>query len=122
MRSLVLLALALVVIPALAVPPGYRYVGSRAVSGGRVVYWYWNADLVEIGAAAISFVAYMYARAAELDQERSYAAIVRCDARSYRDVASRGAYEPIDDGDPIEAVWRAGCDKGIALQATARAA
>jgi hypothetical protein len=48
MRFLVLFALALVLVPALAVPPGYRYVGSRVVSAGRVVYWYWNADHVEI--------------------------------------------------------------------------
>jgi hypothetical protein len=122
MRFLVLLALTLVVVPALAVPPGYRYVGSRVVSGGRVVYWYWNANHVEISPGGASFVAHMYARAAEVNQERPYVAIVRCDSRTYRDVASRGAEESIDDGEPIDAVWRAGCDKGLALQAAARAA
>jgi len=35
MRFLVLFALALVLVPALAVPPGYRYVGSRVVSAAR---------------------------------------------------------------------------------------
>jgi hypothetical protein len=121
MRFLVLLGLTLAMVPALAVPPGYRYVGSRVVSDGRVVYWYWNADHVEIGSAGQSFVAHMYARVADVNQERPYVAIVRCDARSYRDAASRGPYQPIDDGEPIDAVWRAGCDKGIALQAAARA-
>ena len=122
MRFLVLLAFTLVVVPALAVPPGYRYVGSRVVSGGRVVYWYWNASHVEISPGGASFVAHMYARAADANQERPYVAIVRCDSRSYRDVASRGVEESIDDGEPIDAVWRAGCEKGIALQAAARAA
>ena len=122
MRFLVLFALALVLVPALAVPPGYRYVGSRVVSAGRVVYWYWNADHVEIAPGGGSFVAHMFARAADLNQERPYVAIIRCDTRAYRGVDSRGVYEPVEDGEPIDAVWRAGCDKGIALQAAARAA
>ena len=121
MRLLALLALALVVVPALAVPPGYRYVGSRVVTGGRVVYWYWDASHVEIAPAGQSFLARMYARVAEVNQERPYVAIVRCDARTYRDVSSRGAEEPIEEGEPIDAVWRAGCDKGLALRAAARA-
>jgi hypothetical protein len=122
MRLLAVLALLLVAVPALAVPPGYRYVGSRVVSGGRVVYWYWDASHVEIAPAGQSFVAHMYARVAEANQERPYVAIVRCDARTYRDIASRAGEEPIDDGEPIDAVWRAGCDKGRALPAAARAA
>jgi hypothetical protein len=122
MRGLVLLALMLVVVPALAVPPGYRYVGSRVVSSGRVVYWYWNADHVEISPGGASFVAHLYARAADVNQERAYVAIVRCDARTYRDVAARGPEERIDEGEPIDAVWRAGCDKGLALPAASRAA
>jgi hypothetical protein len=121
MRFLVLLALAILAVPALAVPPGYRYVGSRVVSGGRVVYWYWNADHVEIAPTGLSFVAYMYARAAEVNQERPYVAIVRCDSRTYRDVAARVPDAPIEDGEPIDAVWRAGCDNGRALPAAARA-
>jgi len=122
MRPVAMLALLLVFASAFAVPPGFRYVGSRAVSGGHVVYWYWNADHVELDPSGTTFVARMFARAADLDQERPYVAIVRCDTKSYRDVQSRGAYEPIEDGDPIAAVWRAGCDKGDALQAAARAA
>ena len=96
MRFLVLLALAVWVVPALAVPPGYRYVGSRVVSGGRVVYWYWNADHVEVAPTGLSFVAYMYARAADVNHERPYVAIVRCDSRTYRDVAARVPDEPRD--------------------------
>ena len=121
MRLLVLLAGMLLAVPALAVPPGYRYVGSRVVSGGQVIYWYWNADHVELDPSRQSFVAHMYARAAGANAERPYVAIVRCDAKTYRDVASRGAYERIDEGEPIDAVWRAGCDRGLALQAAARA-
>jgi len=122
MRFLVLLASMLAMVPALAVPIGYRYVGSRLVSGGQVVYWYWNPERVEIGPSGATFVAHMYARAADVNQERAYVAIVRCDARTYRDASSRGADEAIDDGEPIAAVWRAGCDNGRALQAAARAA
>jgi hypothetical protein len=122
MRMLLVLASMLVLVPALAVPPGYRYIGSRVVSSGRVVYWYWNADHVEISPGGASFVAKLYARAAEVNQERPYVAIVRCDARSYRDVAARGPAQPIDDGEPIDAVWRAGCDKGLALPAAMRKA
>jgi hypothetical protein len=120
MRFLAVLALAFLAVPALAVPPGYRYVGSRVVSGGRVVYWYWNADHIEIAPTGLSFVAYMYARAADVNQERPYVAVVRCDSRTYRDVAARVPDEPIEDGEPIDAVWLAGCDKGRALQAAAR--
>ena len=121
MRVVAFLALLALAASAQAVPPGYRYVGSRVVSGGAVVYWYWNADHVEIDPSRTSFVAHMYARAAGLGQERPYVAIVRCDIKSYRDVQSRGAYEPIEDGEPIDAVWRVGCDKGIALAAAGRA-
>ncbi|MET0866567.1 MAG: sulfite exporter TauE/SafE family protein, partial [Pseudorhodoplanes sp.] len=56
-----LLALILMVGPSLAVPPGYRYMGSRVVSAGRVVYWYWDASHVEIGPAGNTFVAHMHA-------------------------------------------------------------
>jgi hypothetical protein len=122
MRWLVLLALMLMVAPSLAVPPGYRYMGSRVVSAGRVVYWYWNADHVEIGPSGSTFVAYMHARAADVNQERAYVAIVRCDLRAYRDVDARGTWQSIEDGEPIDYVWRAGCDKGLALQAAARGA
>lgn len=122
MRMFLLLASMLVVLPALAVPPGYRYIGSRVVSSGRVIYWYWNADHVEISPGGASFVAKLYARAAEVNEERPYVAIVRCDARTYRDIAARGPEQPIDDGEPIDAVWRAGCEKGLALQAAVRKA
>jgi hypothetical protein len=110
------------VVAALAAPPGYRYMGSRVVSGGRVVYWYWDASHVEIGPSGSTFVAHMHARAADVNQERAYVAILRCDARAYRDVDPRGQWQSIEDGEPIDFVWRAGCDKGLALQAAARAA
>ena len=122
MRFVLTLALLAMSGAALAVPPGYRYVGSRVVSGGSVVYWYWNSDHVEIDPSRTSFVAHMYARAAGTGQERPYVAIVRCDTRSYRDVQSRGGYAAIEDGEPIDAVWRAGCDGSIALSAAGRAA
>ena len=51
-------------LPALAaVPIGYRYIGSMAVSEGRIVYWYWNVDYVEFGPQGTTFVARMHARA-----------------------------------------------------------
>jgi len=80
------------------------------------------ADHVEIGPSGNTFVAYMHARAADVNQERAYVAVVRCDARAYRDVEARGAWQSIEDGEPIDYVWRAGCDKGLALQAPARGA
>lgn len=104
----------------LAVPFGYRYVGSRIVSDGRAVLWYWNVDHVEIGAYGASFVARMYARAVDVNQERPFVAIVRCDSRTYRGADSREAYAAIDDGEPIDAVWRAGCDNGVAVTVTQR--
>ena len=105
---------------ALAVPFGYRYVGSRVVSEGRHVYWYWNVDAVEIGPYGNSFVARMYARNVELGEERSYAAIIRCDTRTYRRFDSKEPFEAIDEGDPVFAVWRAGCADGRAVQRDAR--
>jgi hypothetical protein len=69
---------------ALAIPVGYRYVGSRVVSEGRHVYWYWNADFFQADAAGISFIAQMHARNIELNEERGFVAIIRCDTRSYR--------------------------------------
>ncbi len=98
-----------------AVPAGYRYVGSRAVSDGRVaVFWYWNVEHVEIGPGGTSFVARMYARAVELNQERPYAAEIRCDSRTYREFGTP-SFEAIDEGEPIHAVWRAGCRDGRAV-------
>ena len=107
---------------ALAVPVGYRYVGSRVVSEGRVVLWYWNADYVEIDQYGVSFVARMYARAVDVNQERPFVAVVRCDSRTYRGIDSRTPYATIDDGEPIAAVWHAGCDKGLAVNAAQRLA
>jgi len=105
---------------ALAVPLGYRYVGSRVVSQGRVVLWYWNSDRLEVDAYRASFVARLYARAPDVNQERPFAAIVRCDSKTYRDAESRGPYEVIDDSEPIGAVWRAGCDNGKVVDAAQR--
>lgn len=98
-----------------AAPPGYRYVGSRSVSAGRVVLWYWNADIVEPDAGRVAFTAHLYARAPDVGQERPYLAIVRCDNRTYRPAMEAGPFQPIDDGEPIAAVWRAGCANGIAV-------
>ena len=103
-----------------AVPIGYRYIGSRLVSEGRAVFWYWNVDQIEIGAYDVSFVARMYARAVDVNQERPYVAVVRCDSRTYREFVSQGPYVAIDDGSPIHAVWRAGCDAGKAVSLAAR--
>lgn len=100
---------------ALSVPPGYRYIGSRLVSEGRVVFWYWHVDHVEIGPYDVSFVARMYARAVDVNQERPYVAVIRCDSRTYREFGSLANYVPINEGDPIHAVWRAGCDAGKAV-------
>lgn len=117
---LVAVALACAVQAALAVPPGYRYMGSRVVSEGRVVFWYWNVDYLEIGPYRVSFVARMYARAVDVDQERPFVAVVRCDSATYRGMDSPGPYQSIDEGEPIHAVWRAGCDKGMAVDVRQR--
>lgn len=103
-----------------AVPIGYRYIGSRIVSDGRIVYWYWNVDHVEIGPYNVNFVARMYARAVDVNQERPYTAEIRCDSRTYRPYGSQNQYETIDDGEPIHAVWRAGCDAGKAVPLAVR--
>ena len=95
---------------ALAIPVGYRYVGSRVVSEGRHVYWYWNADFFQVDAAGISFIAQMYARNIELNEERGFVAIIRCDTRSYRRADSKDLFDRIEEGDPVYEVWRAGCD------------
>lgn len=105
---------------AMAVPPGYRYIGSRVVSEGRVVFWYWNVDQVEIGPYDVSFVARMHARAVDVNQERPYVAVIRCDSRMYREFGSQNLYVAIDEGEPIYAVWRAGCDAGKAVSLAAR--
>lgn len=105
---------------AFAVPPGYRYIGSRLVSEGRVVFWYWNVDHIEIGPYNVSFVARMHARAVDLNKERPYVAVVRCDSRTYREFGSQNPYEAIEEGEPIHAVWRAGCDAGKAVSLAGR--
>ncbi|MFO1414171.1 MAG: hypothetical protein U1F10_09770 [Burkholderiales bacterium] len=102
-----------------AVPPGYQYVGSRTVSEGRVVYWYWNPAQGEVVGDGTAFVARLFARAVDVDLERPYVAVIRCDQRLYREYGSRGAYEAIDEGEPIAAVWRAGCRDGRAVVAAA---
>jgi len=110
LRFPTLLCLVLFTPAALAIPVGYRYVGSRVVSEGRHVYWYWNADFFQVDAAGLSFVAQMHARNLELNQERGYVAIVRCDTRSYRRADSKDPFDRIEEGDPVYEVWRAGCD------------
>jgi len=103
-----------------AVPVGYRYVGSRAVSAGRAVFWYWNVDHIEISVTGASFVARMYARAVDVDQERPYVAEIRCDTRSYREFGGQGRWESTQDGEPIAAVMRAGCDGARAVSLAER--
>ena len=109
-RFPVLLCLLLFTPVALAIPVGYRYVGSRVVSEGRHVYWYWNPDFFQVDAAGISFVARMHARNLELNEERAFVAIIRCDTRSYRRADSKDPFDRIEEGDPVYEVWRAGCD------------
>ncbi|MBK9116404.1 MAG: hypothetical protein IPM22_12420 [Betaproteobacteria bacterium] len=105
-----------------AVPVGYRYVGSRSVSEGRVVYWYWNPEVVEVSADGASFIARMYARVVDVGQERPYVAEIRCDARTYREYGVGARYLTIDDGEPVHAVWRAGCRGGRAATPAERLA
>jgi len=105
-----------------AVPLGYRYIGSRVVSEGRVVFWYWNVDYVEVGPHGVSFVARMYARAVDVSQERPFIAVVRCDSKTYRGMDAPGEYQSIEEGEPIAAVWKAGCDKGYAVPLAQRVA
>lgn len=120
MRQCAVLAILLLSLDVLAVPPGYRYIGSRVVSQGRTVYWYWDADFFQVDASGASFVARMYARNLELAQEVNYVAVIRCESRTYRQVGSKDAYEAIEEGDPIFAVWRAGCDRGRAVSLALR--
>jgi len=117
---LTLASLVLLAPTALGVPLGYRYIGSRLVSEGRVVFWYWNVDYVEIGPYDVSFVARMHARAVEVNQERPYVAVIRCDSRTYREFGSLHPYVAIDEGEPVYAVWRAGCDAGKAVSLAGR--
>lgn len=105
---------------ALAVPLGYRYIGSLVVSGGRHVYWYWNAEFFQPDASGTGFVAQMYARNVESAEERSFVAVIRCDTRSYRRADSKGPFDRIEDGDPVFEVWRAGCDGGRAASLAMR--
>jgi len=94
----------------LAVPLGYRYIGSRVVSEGRHVYWYWNAEFFQLDGTGTGFVAQMHARNLELNQERGFVAIIRCDSRMYRRADSKDPFDHIEEGDPIYEVWRAGCE------------
>jgi hypothetical protein len=105
-----------------AVPLGYRYIGSRIVSEGRHVYWYWNADFFQLDATGSGFIAQMHARNLELNQERAFVAIVRCDSRTYRRADSRDPFDRIEEGDPVFEVWRAGCDGARAVSLAERIA
>jgi hypothetical protein len=119
-RHALVLALACAAAAHAAPPAGYRYVGSRLVSEGRVIYWYWYVDHVETAPDGSAFVARMFARAPDVDRERFYIATIRCDQRAYREFGSRGAFESIDEGEPIDAVWRAGCRDGRAVSLAER--
>lgn len=112
----------LVTIAAAAVPPGYRYIGSRSVSEGRVVLWYWNVDYFEPGGSPVAFTARLYARAIDVNQERPYVAVVRCDSRSYKGIDDPGPFQTIDPGEPIHVVWRVGCANGVAVNVAERQA
>jgi hypothetical protein len=52
----------------------------------------------------------MHARNLELNEERGFVAIIRCDTRSYRRADSKDPFDRIEEGDPVYEVWRAGCD------------
>jgi hypothetical protein len=109
-RLAALLALLFLSHAVFAVPLGYRYVGSRIVSEGRHVYWYWNPDYFQLDGSGGGFVAQMHARNLELNQERAFVAIIRCDSRTYRRADSKDPFDRIEEGDPVYEVWRAGCD------------
>ncbi|MEO8345110.1 MAG: hypothetical protein ABI607_05385 [Betaproteobacteria bacterium] len=116
----VLLGLLLLLPQVLAIPLGYQYVGSLIVSGGRHVYWYWNMDFLQLDASGASFIANMYARNVELNEERPFVAIIRCDNKTYRSADSKGPFEHIEEGDPVLEVWRAGCEAGRAVTLATR--
>jgi hypothetical protein len=109
-RLAVLLALLLLSDAVFAVPLGYRYIGSRVVAEGRHVYWYWNPDFFQLDGSGGGFVAQLHARNLELNQERAFVAIIRCDSRTYRRADSKDPFDRIEEGDPVYEVWRAGCD------------
>ena len=114
-RFMVFAGLLLLAHVAQAIPPGYRYIGSLVVSGGRPMFWYWNAEYFQPDASGTGFVAQMYARNVEAAEERSFVAVIRCDSQTYRRADSKGPFERIEQGDPVFAVWRAGCDGGRAV-------
>jgi hypothetical protein len=64
----------------------------------------------------------MYARVVDVGQERPYVAEIRCDARTYREYGVGARYLTIDDGEPVHAVWRAGCRGGRAATPAERLA
>jgi hypothetical protein len=64
----------------------------------------------------------MHARNLELNQERAFVAIVRCDSRTYRRADSRDPFDHIEEGDPVYEVWRAGCDGARTVSLTERIA
>ena len=115
-----LLGILLLTHQALAIPPGYRYVGSLVVSEGRHVYWYWNADFYQVDSSGTGFVANLYARNVELNEERAFVALIRCDSRTYRRADSKDPFDRIENGDPVFEVWRAGCDGGRAVTLAVR--
>jgi hypothetical protein len=104
------LGLLLLSLPVLAIPPGYRYIGSRVVSEGRHMYWYWDPDFYQVDASGGSMIARMYARNLELNQERPFVALIQCESRTFRRLDSKDPFDPIEAGDPIFEVWRAACD------------
>src|SRR5260221_13226762 len=93
LRFPVLLCLVLMSHHALAIPLGYRYVGSRVVSEGRHVYWYWNADYYQVDSAGAGFFARLYARNGEKKEERDYVAVILGGSRTYRRMDSKDSYE-----------------------------
>jgi hypothetical protein len=97
-------------------------IGFLFVSEGRHVYWYWNAEFFQLDASGSGFVAQMHARNLELNQERAFVAIIRCDTRTYRRADSKDPFDRIEEGDPVFEVWRAGCDGSRAASLPARMA
>ena len=110
MRFAALLGLLLLSDSVLAIPLGYRYVGSLVVSEGRHVYWYWKVDCFEVDSSGRGFVARMHTRNLERNEERRFVAIIRSDIRTCRRADSKKPYDGIEVGDPVFEVWRAGCN------------
>src|SRR5260221_11339197 len=108
LRFPVLLCLVLMSHHALAIPLGYRYVGSRVVSEGRHVYWYWNADYYQVDSAGAGFFARLYARNVEKKEGRDYVPFISWGSRNFRRMDCKEPYEAIGESEPLHTGGGAG--------------